>query len=709
MLSAVTRRGNITRGICIRIAGQRRSASNGGKSTQQHGKPVPLPIYEAGVLGKQTGRGPTLLSRRFVPTVKADAIGAHGNDLESLKLLIRGGYIRQSSSGIFTLLPNGLRLARKVEAIVTEEMDRIGASRLEMPMLLSSSLWHKSGRFDTMGSELYKLTDRKGSQFVLAPTFEEEVTNMVGEAVHSWRQLPVRLYQVTRKHRDEPRPRNGLLRTREFVMKDLYTFDANLEDARETYELVRGAYGRIMTRLFGAKGKGWRVAQADTGAMGGQQSHEYHVEDDAGEDTILSCGSCSYTANSELAASLPSRGPDVPLEADDVQVNLFGSTDKLAHRCTLTAFVSPKKRAVNAVKLARHLPNDQGPVDALKQGGAEVEWDWKDRPEGPMVRFDKLRVIVDYECAGVEMQELDEAVLAAVERYGSLGPAGSTVKPRLSDFFPSQLRVVDNDNDSVSPLPMDLQDLREAEAGDECAACRTGKLRSSKAIEVGHTFLLGTKYSSSLDVGFTPSEPSSSAAKKGAKTPFEMGCYGIGISRIMAVIAQRACATPSSKSILAWPHAVAPFSALILLTGGGENATRKVEASHKLVSILSSNHGGAPGSLFPDLAASALSDTSTEEGGLSEGTRQFLESQYCIEAEDIALDDRIGMSVGARLAEADLVGYPLVFILGNHFDRDGNVEVRLRVFSDAHDEAGRVQSRVETKLIPFRDIQGHVE
>lgn len=553
---------------------------------------------------------------------------------------------------------------------------QIGASRLEMPMLLSSSLWHKSGRFDTMGSELYKLTDRRGSQFVLAPTFEEEVTSMVGEEVHSWRQLPVRLYQVTRKHRDEPRPRNGLLRTREFAMKDLYTFDASLDEAGETYELVRGAYGRIMTRLFGEQGSGWRVAQADTGAMGGQQSHEYHVEDDAGEDTLLSCGSCSYTANSELAASLPSR-KGAPLEADDVQVDLFGSTDRLAHGCTLVAFVSPRKRRANAVKLARHLPAGEGSVGALRQGGAEVEWDWKDRPEGPMVRFDKLRVIVDYECAGVEMQELDEAVLAAVERYASDPTlSGPSSGPRLSDYFPSQLPV---DNE-FTPLPLELQDLREAEAGDECAACRSGNLRSSKAIEVGHTFLLGTKYSDSLDVGFVPKSEA-----PGGKKPFEMGCYGIGITRIIGVLAQRARA---AASFLAWPHAVAPFSALILSTAGGEPES-KAEASAVLLSIL--NGRGGPGRLFSDLAASS-------DESLSQGTKDFLGPDLRIDANDVALDDRPGMSVGARLAEADLVGYPLVFILGNHFDRDANVEARLRLFSPDG------QARVEKRLIPFREI-----
>ncbi|MCO5562827.1 hypothetical protein L7F22_016462 [Adiantum nelumboides] len=318
---------------------------------------------------------------------------------------------------------------------------------MELPSLLSSSLWHKSGRFNTMASELYKVMDRRGSEYILAPTFEEEVTKLVGDEVHSWRNLPVKVYQISRKYRDEPRPRNGLLRTREFLMKDLYTFDADMQGASESYKQVQGAYKAIMTRLFGEQGKGWRVAEADTGAMGGAQSHEYQVQDSVGEDELFLCSSCSYSANGELATSLPLSGPSTPVTSEDVEVTLYGTEDPLSHGCTMTAVVTARQRRINQTKLARHLPLS----DRATPLSTHNSWDWKDRPEGPVVRFERLTILVDNECLAVEVDGLSQAILDAIEVYGSPKltegsgssiplPSTSTVRPLFKTTFSRLLR-----------------------------------------------------------------------------------------------------------------------------------------------------------------------------------------------------------------------------------------------------------------------------
>ncbi len=223
---------------------------------------------------------PLRLSTHFSPTQKASSSSTSDDTLPSLQLLIRGGYIRPSSSGIFTLLPNALRIIRKITNIINAELSSISASRLALPNLLPCKLWHQTGRYAVMGSELYKLRDRRESEFVLGPTHEEEVTKLVAHEVESDRQLPLRLYQITTKFRDEPRPRMGLLRTKEFLMKDLYSFDKSATDAVATYDEVRAAYTKIFDRVFG--GGRWKAAEADTGAIGGNKSHEYHVEDAAG-------------------------------------------------------------------------------------------------------------------------------------------------------------------------------------------------------------------------------------------------------------------------------------------------------------------------------------------------------------------------------------------------------------------------------------------
>ncbi|PWN48833.1 class II aaRS and biotin synthetase [Violaceomyces palustris] len=652
------------------------------------------------------------LSTRWVPTQRDDSSTSSGgqNDqeqpLESLKLLTRGGYLRQSSSGVYTLLPNGLKMVRKIESIIDEEMSRIGADRIDMPTLLPSTLWRKTGRFQVMGNELYSLKDRKASEFILAPTHEEEVTKLVSQEVDSWRSLPVRVYQITRKHRDEPRPRMGLLRTKEFVMKDLYTFDANLEDATKTYEDVTGAYRRIMDRIFG-KGS-WRVAEADSGAIGGSRSHEYHLEDAAGEDTLLSCGKCNYSANTERAASLPSSSK-MPFDSSEVDVKLYGPRDPALQGMTLHCVIWPKQRELNHLKVIRNLPSDPEYRELISDREMRTKglsgWDWKDRPEGPLVRFDKIKVLTDFECSSLDNEEMERAVTEAILEYASQGvngegmtsPSGSSSSqpsPSLSDLFPSQLP---HHLENVA-LPLHLVDVREAEEGDVCPRCRHGELKKSKSIEVGHTFLLGTKYSEALGVGFAPSSQLPAKGKGKAREdqdgegvaiqsrskvgkgrlPFQMGCYGIGVTRILGTLAQRAAkefedskgrAQPNKSGGskvsggFIWPRHLAPFRAVIIPCS--PDTEEKKEACVRIEKALRRGR------------VVARSDPIVEEDG-GEGAMQD-DQEEGIRSEDIALDDRVEKSLGSRLTDADLIGYPIRLILGKNWDQTRKIEVHVRV------------------------------
>ncbi|KAE8230154.1 hypothetical protein CF326_g4852 [Tilletia indica] len=647
-----------------------------------------------------TQRAAVRLSTLFMPTLKAAQQAglskgtldspSHEPAEQSLNLLLRGGYIRQSSSGVFTLLPLGLRMVQKIQRIIEEEMEGIGASRIEMPTLLSSSLWRKTGRWTTMGSELYRLQDRRGSEYVLGPTHEEEVTRLVSDEVHSGRALPVRVFQVTTKHRDEPRPRSGLLRTRAFLMKDLYTFDASLEDAAATYEQVRAAYARIFDRILNRTDassqthlwSGWKAAEADTGAIGGHRSHEYHMEDAAGEDHLLSCSNtsaCTYAANVERAVSLPSKAKSLPHGAEEVQVHLFGpaptSVGKGATHMvtggTLHAIVISKNDTLNEIKVNRALTEgtSSGPNNAPLWSESSPsdhngsEWDWVDRPEGPLVRFTSLDIALDNVCSSLEPEEVEEAVHRAVLAYSSktssATPTEDAQQPQLADFFPGQLRA-DSRLPSAAQLPVRHVDLRTAEEGDLCASCGKGTLVQHRAVEVGHTFLLGTRYSDALEVGFAPvanQNVSGQNSKPSGRIPFQMGCYGIGVTRLVGILAQRAVAafdlaqqskntnTSAQSSGLLWPPAVAPFGAIIVMS------TPITPEKEQAVDLL-----------VKRLTASSPPRDQDPNQPLSES--------------DVLIDDRPNVSLGAKLKDADLIGSSRVIIIGKHWQNTGEVEIR---------------------------------
>ncbi|PWY98684.1 class II aaRS and biotin synthetase, partial [Testicularia cyperi] len=636
---------------------------------------------------------PHRLSRSFSPTLRPSQVSSssalgESDPLPSLQLLLRGGYIRSSSSGIFTLLPNARRIIDKITTIIDEELSHIGASRISMPSVLPSKLWKQTGRWHSMGSELYKLKDRKNSHFLLGPTHEEEVTSLIAAETDSQRQLPIRVYQVTTKFRDEPRPRMGLLRTKEFLMKDMYSFDASKQAADAAYDDVSAAYARIFDRIFA-------TAEADTGAIGGNKSHEYHIEDPAGEDLLLSCSSCSYSANTEKAVSLPSN-QHAPVDASDLRILLYGYRDVQIQAQVLYTLVLPASRTLNDTKLDKLLSKFQSePIpsppsssssstkdskdttkseklqlqmlfDSASPSNSAVtgaDWDWKDRPEGPLVRFERISVMADFECASLDPVESHQALLDALNTYSSLpqhaSQEGEALQERmlldLADLFPAQFSSSLHPP-SQSQSPTTFVDLRTAVHGDTCPKCRRGKLEQSKAIEIGHTFYLGTRYSRALQAGFTPLPPASSTSgslkgkekqehdheneKKNDKEqeerlangriPFQMGCYGIGVSRILGALAQKAAldfnalaaSTPPSTSTststltdiasttasnkpkarstgssttttagagaggvgagggLFWPDAVAPYTAVVVISDPKDPS--KVQLAHRI-------------------------------------------------------------------------------------------------------------------------------
>lgn len=432
----------------------------------------------------------TRLSSLLVGPIKK---GKLAGSLSTTELLESAGYIRQTSSGVYNLLPLGLRVQRRIEKIVRDRLDHIGCHEVSLASLASSALWKRSGRFAT-SHELFKVDK---DRYVLAATNEEEVTSLVGSMISSYRQLPLRLYQIGKKFRDEKRPRAGLLRGKEFTMKDLYSFDESKDGALATYDQIQEAYKQIFTEI----GVPFVIAEADSGEIGGSQSHEYHYLSEAGEDHVVQCSSCKYTANIERATS-----PGKPLGTPGTaSVQYFTSED----RNYLVAAYYPPDRILNPLLLKNEVEN----IDFLCKNPTQEYI----RNSDPLSR-----------------------------RFIRL------IDPRLTKQWDLPEPPIEVPLSRAQMTSLEVPLLQVAEA-DPCPSCGS-PLRLSNAIEVAHTFYLGTKYS----------EPFGSIVKNaaGEDKTVEMGCYGIGISRLIGAIAEscRQC------SMLRWPTSVAPFSAIIVTT-----------------------------------------------------------------------------------------------------------------------------------------------
>ncbi len=476
-------------------------------------------------------------SQYYAPTLRQAPAEA---EIPSHKLLVRGGFIRPLTAGVFTFLPLGLRVLRRVENIVREEMNAAGAIEVFMPVLQPRELWERSGRWDTFQPLSLRTEDRTGRWFCLGPTHEEVITDLVAGEITSYRQLPRTLYQIQTKFRDEMRPRGGLMRVKEFSMKDAYSFDIDQAGLDRSYEAMYEAYVRIFERL----GLPVVIVEAEAGSMGGHDTREFMVLSENGEDTIFMCDSCDYAANAECAAARPPQ----PTQSRDkhgepVLVDTPGATtiqavceqlDTEPQQLVKTLLLRADERFVaalvrgdgelNEVKLQRVVgtPNLRMATaeEILALTGAPVGY------SGPVGLPEAVEIIADHEIAA-----MNDFVVGANQNDAHLVGVDAEVDFRVDRYT----------------------DLRRAVAGDECPQCSEGYLTAHRSIEMAHIFKLGTKYSEDLDAVFTD--------KDGQEKPMIMGCYGVGVSRAVAAIVEQ----HHDDDGIIWPLSVAPFDVVILL------------------------------------------------------------------------------------------------------------------------------------------------
>lgn len=480
----------------------------------------------------------------FLPTLKESPADA---DVISQKLMMRAGMIRKVAAGIYNLLPMGLKVVRKVEGIVRSEMNRAGAQEVLMPFVLPAELWKESGRWDEYGKELLRFVDRHGREFCLGPTHEEVITDMVRHEIRSYRDLPKNLYQIQTKFRDEIRPRFGLMRGREFIMKDAYSFHADDESADKEYQNMYETYSRIFERC----GLSFRAVEAETGPIGGRFSHEFMVLADTGEDEIASCNRCSYTANTERAEVRPPDGMAPPSEIKAAE-KVATPGKKSVEEVSAFLKVDPKSLIKTLI-----YDTDKGVVAALVRGDHELN------------EFKLKRVIesVHAELAG------EEAVRKATGApSGFAGPVGLKIRI-LADYgvktvIGGMTGANEADAHLINVVPerdfeASYADLRVAVEGDGCPRC-DGTLNIKRGIEVGHIFKLGTKYSYSMGATYLD--------ESGKERPMIMGCYGIGIGRTAAASIEQ---NHDGFGII-WPAPLSPFDCEIVPVNVKDSETVRV-------------------------------------------------------------------------------------------------------------------------------------
>lgn len=543
-----------------------------------------------------------LWSRFYIPTLKEAPSDA---EVISHKLMTRAGMIRKLTSGIYTYMPYGNIAIGKVARIVREEMNWAGAIELSMPMVQPADLWQESGRWEFYGKELLRLKDRHGRDYCLGPTHEEVITDIVRGEIRSYRQLPVNFYQIQTKFRDEIRPRFGLMRGREFIMKDAYSFDRDDAGADLSYKAMYEAYMRIFTRL----GLRFKAVEADSGSIGGSFSHEFMVLAATGEDTIVSCANCDYAANLERAATRPSgkKAGETPPPVEEV------STPGVKTIEALEAFL--KAPAAHFIKTL--LYNVDGKVvAALVRGDRELN---------------EVKVKNYFNADTVEMLAPEKVEAVTGAPVGFAGPVGLKVDAVIADYeleecggwtagankADTHLKYVDLARDAKVDA---YADLRNVTATDVCPRCGGG-LELPRGIEVGHVFKLGTKYSEAMKAVYLD--------ESGVEKTMIMGCYGIGITRVVAACIEQ---NHDANGII-FPPAVAPFAVEIL------NLDAKSEA----------------------VAAKALA------------VHDFVESLGL----DALLDDREERP-GVKFKDADLIGCPMQVVVGVKGLERGVIEVKDR-------------------------------
>ena len=545
-------------------------------------------------------------SRLYAPTLKENPSDA---EIISHQLLTRGGYIRKLTAGVYDYLPLAHRVIRKIEEIIRQELDRAGAQELLMPTVQPADIWEESGRWQQYGPELLRFHDRKGSAFCLGPTHEEVIVDLVRRDVRSWRQLPLNLYQIQGKFRDEIRPRAGLMRGREFIMKDAYSFDVDVEGALQSYDAMYQAYVRIFERC----GLDFRPVEADTGSIGGSRSHEFQVLAESGEDAIVSCDRCGFAANveqAELRSLSSERGSEATVER--VSTPDVKSIDEVSQFLN-----QPSSAFIKSLLLYA----DEQPVLALVRGDHELN-------------EIKLKKVLNATLVRFASEEEVKAIFGV--QPGFIGPyqrseTAQTVRVVADHCLQDSTDMVAGGNQidqhfkgiSMSRDCSEVNlyaDLRMADAGDQCPRCE-GTLRAFRGIEVGHVFYLGTKYSEAMKCNVLDRE--------GKEKPIEMGCYGIGVTRVMAAAIEQ----NHDENGIVWPSSIAPFQLHIL-------------------------------SLQPNV-----------EEVVSWGERLY---QEALDAGiEVLYDDR-DTRAGGKFKDADLIGVPFRIALGGRGVKAGVAEVKRR-------------------------------
>jgi prolyl-tRNA synthetase len=515
----------------------------------------------------------------FIYTLRQDPSDA---EVVSQRLMTRAGMISKLASGIYSYLPLAWRSLTKLEAIIRVEMERAGSVELVMPAVQPAELWQESGRWFEYGPELLRIKDRHEREFCFGPTHEEVVTDIVRRSVTSYRQLPVNLYQIQTKFRDEIRPRFGLMRGREFIMKDAYSFHADAADLDRAYRAMEAAYCRVFERC----GLGYTQVEADTGNIGGSESHEFMVLADTGEDAILSCPECHYGANVEKAVTGPAApAPPWPLAAGAEPQRVATPGMRTIEEVAGFLGVAPSHLIKTLI-----FETDRGPAAALIRGDLEVN---------------EIKLKNHLGCARLELAS--EAAIAKITGgpQGFSGPVGLEGLPVVAD--PSVMALptaatganaADTHLTGVVPgrdfSPTAVTDLRLAAAGDACPSCATAMLEK-RGIEVGHIFKLGTKYSKAMKCSFQDAD--------GNENPMIMGCYGLGVGRTLAAAVEQ---NHDDKGII-WPLPLAPFEVVLAVlnadkpevVAAGEKIYRELLAAG--VEVVFDDRPERPGVKFNDM------------------------------------------------------------------------------------------------------------
>ena len=539
-------------------------------------------------------------SKLFIPTTKEMPSDA---SLPSHQFLVRGGFIAQTGAGIYDFMPLGKIVLEKIRAIVKKEMDEAGANEVQFGFVTPLSLWSESGRALTMGSELLRFKDRKNGEFVLSPTNEEAVVNMVKNRVTSYKDLPLHLYQINTKFRDEARPRFGLMRGREFLMKDGYSFHSSEEDLVREFNLMEETYKKIYTKL----GLDFRVVEADSGAIGGSGSKEFHVLASSGEDTIVVCDGCNYAANIEAAKREAKKYEFKEGELKKVETPNCTTIEDVAN------FLSVSKEQTIKAVIKKAIFKDESKIvvffvrgsDELEDTKAQNSVDALELIDATLDEIKDAGVVAGY-CGLVNLPK-DILVVVDSELENSQGMVCGGNEENFH-FINVDLKVIEN---------IKYFDLIAVKEEDTCACCG-GKLSYTKGIEAGHIFQLGDKYSKAMNATFLD--------ENGKAKPFIMGCYGVGVSRLVAAVIEQ---NHDEKGCI-WTKSTTPF----------------------MVDIIVSN------------------SKNEDEKNMGEKIYEELKASNV----EVILDDRINARFGFKIGDFELLGFPYAIIIGKKL-LDGIVEI----------------------------------